>query len=122
MIEVSVHEAKTQLSRLLDLGQNGEEVLIHRGTVSPSRAWRRPRPPRNLRLGLCAASSSCRKAGTGRSLRTKRMSSGGWWTRAAALFHGRVLPIRATHVTALAALPDLHRDPFEPHAHCGVDG
>ena len=37
----------------------------------------------------------------------------GWWTRAAALFHGRVLPIRATHVTALAALPDLHRDPFD---------
>ena len=30
MIEVSVHEAKTQLSRLLDLVQNGEEVLIHR--------------------------------------------------------------------------------------------
>lgn len=37
----------------------------------------------------------------------------GWWERAAALFHGRVLPIRATHVTALAALPDLHRDPFD---------
>ena len=37
----------------------------------------------------------------------------GWWTRAVSLFHGRVLPIRATHVTALAALPDLHRDPFD---------
>jgi PIN domain nuclease of toxin-antitoxin system len=37
----------------------------------------------------------------------------GWWTRAAALFHGRVLPIRATHLTALAALPDLQRDPFD---------
>jgi PIN domain nuclease of toxin-antitoxin system len=37
----------------------------------------------------------------------------GWWTRAVALFRGRVLPIRATHVTALAALPDLHRDPFD---------
>jgi PIN domain nuclease of toxin-antitoxin system len=24
-----------------------------------------------------------------------------------------VLPIRATHVTALAALADLHRDPFD---------
>jgi PIN domain nuclease of toxin-antitoxin system len=36
-----------------------------------------------------------------------------WWTRAVSLFHGRVLPIRATHVTALAALPDLHRDPFD---------
>jgi prevent-host-death family protein len=30
MIEVSVHEAKTQLSRLLDLVSDGEEVLIHR--------------------------------------------------------------------------------------------
>lgn len=37
----------------------------------------------------------------------------GWWTRAVSLFHGRVLPIRATHVTALVALPDLHRDPFD---------
>ncbi len=30
MIEVSVYEAKTQLSRLLDLVQNGEDVVIHR--------------------------------------------------------------------------------------------
>ncbi len=30
MIEVSVYEAKTQLSRLLDLVQNGEEVIICR--------------------------------------------------------------------------------------------
>lgn len=34
-----------------------------------------------------------------------------WWTRAAGLLGGRVLPIRASHITALAALPDLHRDP-----------
>jgi prevent-host-death family protein len=30
MTQVNVHEAKTQLSRLLDLVQDGEEVLIHR--------------------------------------------------------------------------------------------
>jgi prevent-host-death family protein len=30
MIEVSVHEAKTQLSHLLDLIQDGEEIVIHR--------------------------------------------------------------------------------------------
>jgi prevent-host-death family protein len=30
MIEVSVHEAKTQLSRLLDLVQDGEDAIIHR--------------------------------------------------------------------------------------------
>ena len=36
-----------------------------------------------------------------------------WWTRATQLLGGRVLPIRASHITALAALPDLHRDPFD---------
>lgn len=30
MIEVSVHEAKTQLSHLLDLVEDGEEVVIRR--------------------------------------------------------------------------------------------
>ena len=29
-MQVSVHEAKTQLSRLLDLIQSGEDVVIHR--------------------------------------------------------------------------------------------
>jgi len=29
-MEVSVHNAKTHLSRLLDLVQDGEEVVIHR--------------------------------------------------------------------------------------------
>jgi prevent-host-death family protein len=29
-MQVSVHEAKTQLSHLLDLIQDGEEVIIHR--------------------------------------------------------------------------------------------
>lgn len=30
MVDVSVHEAKTHLSRLLDLVEDGEEVVIHR--------------------------------------------------------------------------------------------
>ncbi len=29
-MEVSVHEAKTQLSKLLDLVRDGQEVIIHR--------------------------------------------------------------------------------------------
>ena len=33
--------------------------------------------------------------------------------RATELTAARVLPIRASHVTALAALPMLHRDPFD---------
>ena len=36
-----------------------------------------------------------------------------WWTRTTELFGRRILPIRASHVTALAALPDLHSDPFD---------
>jgi len=36
-----------------------------------------------------------------------------WWRRAIELLAARVLPIRASHVTALAALPTLHKDPFD---------
>jgi PIN domain nuclease of toxin-antitoxin system len=36
-----------------------------------------------------------------------------WWRRATEIMAARVLPIRASHVTALAALPMLHRDPFD---------
>ena len=36
-----------------------------------------------------------------------------WWRRATELTAARVLPIRASHVTALAALPMLHKDPFD---------
>jgi PIN domain nuclease of toxin-antitoxin system len=36
-----------------------------------------------------------------------------WWRRATELMAARMLPIRASHVTALAALPTLHKDPFD---------
>jgi PIN domain nuclease of toxin-antitoxin system len=36
-----------------------------------------------------------------------------WWRRATELIAVRTLPIRATHVTALAVLPMLHKDPFD---------
>ncbi len=36
-----------------------------------------------------------------------------WWRRATELTAARVLPIRASHVTALATLPMLHKDPFD---------
>ena len=36
-----------------------------------------------------------------------------WWRRATDLVAARTLPIRASHVTALAALPMLHKDPFD---------
>lgn len=36
-----------------------------------------------------------------------------WWRRATELVTARVLPIRASHVAALAALPPLHKDPFD---------
>lgn len=36
-----------------------------------------------------------------------------WWRRATELTTARVLHIRASHITALAALPMLHKDPFD---------
>ena len=36
-----------------------------------------------------------------------------WWRRAAELTAARILPIRASHVTTLAGLPMLHKDPFD---------
>jgi PIN domain nuclease of toxin-antitoxin system len=36
-----------------------------------------------------------------------------WWRRATELIAAQTLPIRASHVTALAALPMLHKDPFD---------
>jgi PIN domain nuclease of toxin-antitoxin system len=36
-----------------------------------------------------------------------------WWRRAIELMAARQLPVRASHVTALAALPLLHKDPFD---------
>lgn len=36
-----------------------------------------------------------------------------WWRRATELVAARILPIRASHVTALAALPTPHKDPFD---------
>jgi PIN domain nuclease of toxin-antitoxin system len=36
-----------------------------------------------------------------------------WWRQATELTSARVLHIRPSHVTALAALPTLHKDPFD---------
>jgi PIN domain nuclease of toxin-antitoxin system len=36
-----------------------------------------------------------------------------WWRQATELTSARVLPIRPTHITALAGLPMLHKDPFD---------
>ncbi len=36
-----------------------------------------------------------------------------WWRQATELTAARVLPIRASHIAALAALPMLHKDPFD---------
>jgi PIN domain nuclease of toxin-antitoxin system len=36
-----------------------------------------------------------------------------WWRRATELTAARMLPIRASHVSALAALPMIHKDPFD---------
>jgi len=36
-----------------------------------------------------------------------------WWARATELVGGDILPLRASHVSALAGLPSIHRDPFD---------
>lgn len=36
-----------------------------------------------------------------------------WWSRVVEALGGEILSIRATHISALAALPGLHRDPFD---------
>ncbi len=36
-----------------------------------------------------------------------------WWERATGFLGGSILSVRAEHVTGLAALPNLHRDPFD---------
>ena len=36
-----------------------------------------------------------------------------WWRRATELTSARILHIRPSHITALAALPVLHKDPFD---------
>lgn len=36
-----------------------------------------------------------------------------WWTQATDTTSARVLPIRPSHVSALAVLPMLHKDPFD---------
>jgi len=36
-----------------------------------------------------------------------------WWQQATELTAARVLHVRASHITALAALPQLHKDPFD---------
>jgi PIN domain nuclease of toxin-antitoxin system len=36
-----------------------------------------------------------------------------WWRQATELTSARVLPIRPSHITALAGLPVLHKDPFD---------
>lgn len=36
-----------------------------------------------------------------------------WWLRATGFLGGDILSIRAAHVSGLAALPNLHRDPFD---------
>ena len=36
-----------------------------------------------------------------------------WRSRATDALGGSVLSIRAAHISALSALPDLHRDPFD---------
>lgn len=54
MTTVSVHEAKTHLSRLLKLVQAGEEVVIENNRRAVARLVPMPRPAKGRRIGLLA--------------------------------------------------------------------
>jgi prevent-host-death family protein len=64
IMQVSVHEAKTQLSRLLDLVQDGEEVIIHRHGKPVARLTP-VRTPQPIPFGVSGTSFRWRKAGSG---------------------------------------------------------
>jgi PIN domain nuclease of toxin-antitoxin system len=36
-----------------------------------------------------------------------------WWSRATEIIGGDILSIRAAHISVLAGLPDIHKDPFD---------
>jgi PIN domain nuclease of toxin-antitoxin system len=36
-----------------------------------------------------------------------------WWSRATEILGGDILSVRAAHISALAGLPDIHKDPFD---------
>ena len=36
-----------------------------------------------------------------------------WWARAAEMIGGEILSIRTAHISALAGLPEIHKDPFD---------
>ena len=36
-----------------------------------------------------------------------------WWKRARELLGGSILSIRSAHISALAGIPDFHKDPFD---------
>lgn len=36
-----------------------------------------------------------------------------WWSRAIEMLGGDILSIRTAHISVLAGLPDLHKDPFD---------
>lgn len=48
---ITVHEAKTQLSRLIERAERGEEVVIHRGNVPVVRLVPVSRPAPSRRFG-----------------------------------------------------------------------
>jgi len=119
-MNVGVHGAKTQLSKLLDLVEDGEAVVIERhgrpvAQLVPVRK-RRASPLGAMRGQFTMTDSvACYwevviKTQKG-LLAISDLAT--WWRQAIELTAARVLPIRASHVMALAGLPALHKDPFD---------
>jgi prevent-host-death family protein len=49
--EVTIHEAKTQFSKLVRRAEAGEEIVVRRGRTPVAKIVRYEEPPRKRRLG-----------------------------------------------------------------------
>lgn len=52
MSAINVYQAKTQLSKLIDVAAAGRDVVIARGGKPVARLTRLQNPPRKIRFGL----------------------------------------------------------------------
>jgi PIN domain nuclease of toxin-antitoxin system len=101
---VSVHQAKTQLSRLLDLLEQGEDVVIVRhGRASDRSRASFSNARRGMRSGPRVLSVVCywEVVITAQKGLLRISDPVNWWNRATNLLGGTILSVRAAHISAL---------------------
>lgn len=88
---VNIHEAKTQLSRLVELAAKGDSFVIAKAGKPMVKVTALDAPAVPTRLGFLGGGTPAPAIGDGFN----------------------ELPISSEHAVSMAALPDLHRDPFD---------